>query len=69
MRKLLTLTLIAAGTASGPASLAEDGITADEVLLGQSCALSGPAQALGIGMRDGLQACFGKVNAGAKRET
>lgn len=64
MRKLLTLTLIAAGTASGPASLAEDGITADEVLLGQSCALSGPAQALGIGMRDGLQACFGKVNAG-----
>ncbi len=43
---------------------AEDGVTNDEILVGQSCALTGPAKALGEGMRAGLQACFSKVNAG-----
>jgi len=45
-----------------PFSLAEDGVTHHEILLGQSCALTGPAQALGAGMRAGLLACFSKVN-------
>ncbi len=45
------------------ASLAEDGITEKEIILGQSCALSGPAQALGTGMRAGLNAYFAKINA------
>ncbi len=41
---------------------AEDGITENEIILGQSCALSGPAQALGTGMRAGLNAYFTKTN-------
>lgn len=41
----------------------EDGVTDKEVVLGQSCALEGPAKELGRGMRAGLQACFAKVNA------
>jgi branched-chain amino acid transport system substrate-binding protein len=43
--------------------LAEDGVTNDEIVLGQTCALSGSAQALGQGMRDGISAYFSKVNA------
>ena len=42
---------------------AEDGITATEILVGQSCALTGPAGELGKKMQAGLQACFAKVNA------
>ncbi|MFC1760762.1 ABC transporter substrate-binding protein [Planctomycetota bacterium] len=42
---------------------AEEGVSDQEILLGQSCALSGPAQALGTGMQAGLRACFAKVNA------
>ncbi|MCP3940287.1 MAG: ABC transporter substrate-binding protein [Desulfobacteraceae bacterium] len=41
---------------------AEDGITDNEIILGQSCALTGPARALGIGMRAGLTAYFQKIN-------
>lgn len=41
---------------------AEDGITDKEIVLGQSCALAGPAQALGTGMRAGLQAAFAEAN-------
>lgn len=43
---------------------AEDGVTSTEILLGQSCALTGPAAALGTGMRAGLLACFSKYNDG-----
>ncbi len=42
---------------------AEDGVTDNQILLGQSAALGGPAKALGTGMRDGLAAYFAKVNA------
>lgn len=41
---------------------AENGVTATSVKLGQSCALSGPAQALGEGMKTGLNCYFSKVN-------
>jgi len=41
---------------------AENGVTDNEIILGQSCALSGPAEALGIGMRNGLNAYFSKIN-------
>ncbi|MBN2292121.1 MAG: ABC transporter substrate-binding protein [Pirellulales bacterium] len=44
-------------------AIAEDGVTADKVVVGQSCALTGPAEALGTGMRAGLEACFDKANA------
>ncbi len=47
---------------SGPAR-GEEGVTPGEILLGQSCALSGPAKNLGIEMRAGLAAAFSEINA------
>ncbi|CAE7431866.1 unnamed protein product [Symbiodinium necroappetens] len=42
---------------------AENGVTDNSVLLGQSCALNGPAEALGTGMQTGLTVAFGVANA------
>jgi len=47
---------------SGPA-FAEDGVSADTIVFGQAAVLEGPASALGVGMRTGLQAAFDEVNA------
>ncbi len=58
MWKVLSLLLIGCFNVS-----AEDGVTDSEIVLGQTCALSGPAQALGQGMRDGISAYFSKLNA------
>ena len=44
-------------------SWAEDGISQKKIIIGQSCALKGPAQALGQGMRDGALAWFKHINA------
>jgi len=41
---------------------AETGVTSNSITVGQSAALTGPAQQLGIGMRDGAQAYFDFVN-------
>jgi len=41
----------------------ENGVSDEEIRLGQSCALTGPAQALGTNMRSGLITCFKEVNA------
>jgi branched-chain amino acid transport system substrate-binding protein len=49
---------IVAGTA-----LAEDGVSADTVVFGQAAVLEGPASALGLGMKIGLDAAFAEVNA------
>jgi len=49
--------------ALGSIALGENGVTDKEILLGQSCALEGPARALGTGMRAGLQAAFAEANA------
>ncbi len=57
-----TLVLTAAMALTGSA-WAEDGVTDDHILLGQSCALKGPAKALGQGMKTGLNVYFDKVNA------
>ncbi len=62
MKRFLMVFLGMAALLCGTAS-AEDGITAGEILLGQSCALTGPAEALGKGMQAGLQAYFSKANA------
>ena len=50
--------LLGAGSA-----LADNGVTENRILLGQSAALSGPASALGTAMRDGALAYFDAVNA------
>ena len=41
---------------------AEDGVSRDTILFGQVAALSGPAQALGQGMREGIVAAFEEAN-------
>jgi branched-chain amino acid transport system substrate-binding protein len=41
---------------------AETGVTDGEIVLGQSCALDGPAKALGTGMNAGLNAAFAEAN-------
>ncbi len=46
----------------GASALADDGVTKDKILFGQVAALSGPAQALGQGMREGILAAFGEAN-------
>jgi branched-chain amino acid transport system substrate-binding protein len=43
-------------------ALAEDGVSKDKILFGQVAALSGPAQALGQGMREGILAAFEEAN-------
>src|SRR5271169_1221003 len=43
-------------------ALAEDGVTKDKILFGQVAALTGPAQALGQGMREGILAAFEEAN-------
>jgi len=40
----------------------ESGVSETEIVLGQSCALTGPARELGLAMRTGLEACLERVN-------
>jgi ABC-type branched-subunit amino acid transport system substrate-binding protein len=47
---------------SSAGAAADDGVSADKILFGQVAALSGPAQALGQGMREGLVAAFEEAN-------
>jgi ABC-type branched-subunit amino acid transport system substrate-binding protein len=42
---------------------AQQGVTSNSILLGQSVALTGPAAQLGLNMRNGLKAYFDDVNA------
>ena len=51
-----------AGLTAGQTPAGVPGVTEDTVLFGQSAALSGPAGALGTGMRHGLAAAFNEVN-------
>jgi ABC-type branched-subunit amino acid transport system substrate-binding protein len=47
-----------------PASAEEQGVSANEVLIGMSNALTGPASALGTGVKNGALVYFNKVNSG-----
>jgi branched-chain amino acid transport system substrate-binding protein len=57
----LAATCALAALSTIPAA-AEDGIAADSILFGQAAPLDGPASALGLGMRAGIQAAFEEVN-------
>src|SRR5258706_1847499 len=58
-----TLSIIAAALAlSATTASAEPGITATQVVIGQSAALTGPAAHLGIDMSAGARAYFKMVN-------
>ncbi|MFZ5733834.1 MAG: ABC transporter substrate-binding protein [Pseudomonadota bacterium] len=48
--------------AAGIPAKAEDGVSADKVVFGQAAPLDGPASALGLGMKLGLEAAFAEVN-------
>lgn len=56
----LTATL---GYATTSLQAAETGVTDKAITFGQAAALDGPAKALGIGMKAGLEAAFDEVNA------
>lgn len=59
-------TRIGAGLVAFTASIntiADPGVTDAQILLGQSCALKGPASGLGEGMKDGLNVYFDAINA------
>lgn len=60
IRSLITSALFVMASSVGAA--ADDGVGTDKILFGQVAALSGPAQALGQGMREGLLAAFEEVN-------
>ena len=47
---------------AGSPALGEDGVTADTIVLGQAAVLSGPASALGLGMKAGMNAAFDEIN-------
>ena len=51
-------TVVSGSAQEGPTP----GVTPDRVLFGQSAALSGPAAALGQGMRLGIEAAFAEIN-------
>ena len=59
--KALPLAL-AALLATGISAFAEDGVSADKIVFGQATALEGPASALGLGMKMGLEAAFAEIN-------
>lgn len=63
MKTLATLLLASALSIGALTAQAEDGITADKVIVGQVAAQSGPAAALGAGMRTGILAAFAEANA------
>jgi len=60
IRSLITSALFVMVSSVGAA--ADDGVGIDKILFGQVAALSGPAQALGQGMREGLLAAFEEAN-------
>src|SRR5437868_4077050 len=53
---------LAALLAAGIPAFAEDGVFADKIVFGQATALEGPASALGVGMKQGLEAAFAEAN-------
>ena len=67
MQNSLPLGLLAAVPFLFATPNTESGVSATQITLGQSCALTGPASALGTGMRTGLEACFAHEGAIAGR--
>jgi branched-chain amino acid transport system substrate-binding protein len=60
--KILASLAIAVGLAYGASALAENGITAGEIVIGQSASLSGGTAEVGQQVRDGALAYFEMVN-------
>lgn len=60
---IFSLALLAGAQLALPAGADEVGVSADTILFGQAAALEGPSSALGQGMRQGILAAFGEINA------
>jgi ABC-type branched-subunit amino acid transport system substrate-binding protein len=58
--KVLAACLVLAAVAGN--ARAENGVTQDTILFGQAAVLQGPASALGLGMKAGLEAAFEEAN-------
>jgi branched-chain amino acid transport system substrate-binding protein len=58
----LRIALVLVFSLLGNAALAEDGVSDTKIVFGQVAALSGPAQDLGLGMRQGILAAFEEAN-------
>src|SRR5260370_28924247 len=54
--------MLAAGAAYGPGALAENGVSAGRILIGQSASLTGTTAEVGRQMRDGALAYLETVN-------
>ncbi len=54
---------VASTAAFAQRAIADPGVSAEKILFGQAAVFEGPANALGIGMRDGLTAAFVEANA------
>jgi len=61
-RTLLLSTITGLLLAAHPVA-AETGVTDNKILFGQAAALEGPASALGLGMKKGIEAAFAEANA------
>ncbi|HEY6257231.1 MAG TPA: ABC transporter substrate-binding protein [Xanthobacteraceae bacterium] len=61
-RGMLFTATIAAALLAATLVRAEDGVTADAVVFGQAAVFEGPAAALGLGMRSGIEAAFEAAN-------
>ncbi len=61
-RNQLGITLALVVSIVGGAAFAEDGVSDSKIVFGQVAALTGPAQDLGQGMRQGVLAAFGEAN-------
>jgi branched-chain amino acid transport system substrate-binding protein len=62
-RFLAAASSLGAAVACSQRAFADPGVSAEKILFGEAAVFEGPANALGIGMRDGLTAAFGEANA------
>ncbi len=62
MKKILTSLAVGLSLGLSTGAYAEQGVTADTIVVGQSAAFSGPAQKLGESMREGALLYFDQVN-------
>jgi ABC-type branched-subunit amino acid transport system substrate-binding protein len=60
---LIAASSLGAAVVCSQRAFADPGVSAGKILFGQAAVFEGSANALGIGMRDGLTAAFGEANA------
>ena len=58
----ISVLILALSSTAIPFARADPGVFDTKILFGQSAAFKGPAAALGIGMRDGIEAAFNEAN-------